>query len=62
VLLLVLPNDWALLLIGTGEGLHKVTADILLYKLREREKSRGEILPDVQLCINGVIGIVVERG
>jgi len=59
VQLFVLPNDWALLLIGAGEGLQKVTADILLYKLREREKSRGEILADVQLYINGVL--VVER-
>jgi hypothetical protein len=33
------PNDWALLLIGAGEGLQKVIADILLFKLREREKA-----------------------
>ena len=49
------PKDWALLVIGAGEGLPEVTADILLYKLREREESRGETLADVQLCRNGMI-------
>jgi hypothetical protein len=53
------PNEWALLLIGAGEGLQKVTADILLYKLREREKTQEKHWPMLQRCRKGMI--VIER-
>jgi hypothetical protein len=55
------PGHLDKLLIGAGEGLQNVTADILLYKLREREKSGRETLADVQLCRNGLVVVESDR-